>query len=364
MKPRGSHLRSGGWLLAWVALGCTQAAALQGRIAATTDVLDRADHNGARTCAPRELAVGRSELEFSGIEIDNGHLARAQEHFDIAEPNARAALRLSPPERCLPRPPGPGDRDGDGILDNVDHCPDIPETFNGFEDADGCPDDPDWDGDGIPDSRDLCPLDPEDMDRYLDTDGCPDPDNDADGVPDGTDHCPNDAEDPDGFQDADGCPDLDNDQDTVADVDDRCPNEAGPRDNQGCPAFHHLVITQHGVRFHVEFDFDRATLRPTAAATLDEVVQFLSQAQNRTLRYEVGGHTDSVGNDRHNDRLSAQRAESVRGYLLAHGIDGARLTSHGYGERMPIDSNRTADGRQANRRVELNEIDANGQLVR
>ncbi len=99
-----------------------------------------------------------------------------------------------------------GDRDGDGIEDVKDRCPDVPEDKDGFQDQDGCPD-LDDDNDGIPDSRDKCRLEPEDKDGFQDQDGCPDPDNDKDGIPDASDKCPNEPEDKDGYQDADGCPD-------------------------------------------------------------------------------------------------------------------------------------------------------------
>ncbi len=348
--------------------GCTASSALEGRIRSARELLVQADRNGAYVCAPRELALGRANVEYADRELEEGHSRHAEEHATVADENARAALRMSPAERCAPREvvvQGPGDRDGDGYLDPDDQCPDQPENFNGFQDQDGCPDDPDSDGDGIADSRDGCPLDPEDRDSYLDDDGCPEGDNDADGIADAVDNCRNEPEDPDGYNDQDGCPDTDNDQDTVVDTTDRCPNEAGPVDNQGCPpVFTHIQVTQHGVRFRVEFDFDRATLRPTAAVTLDEVVAFLNQQQNRALRYEVGGHTSSEGGRIHNQRLSAARAETVRRYLMDHGIDGTRMTSRGYGPGQPIESNRTDAGRQMNRRVELNEIDANGALVR
>lgn len=352
----------------WVLVGCAQATTMQGRVTAIRDTLNQAERNGARQCAPRELALGRSHAEFADRELGEGHLPRAEEHLRVADANARAAVTLSPPDRCAPRAvvvaQGPGDRDGDGYLDPDDQCPDQPENFNGHQDQDGCPDEPDTDGDTIVDARDLCPLDPEDRDSYLDDDGCPEADNDADGVADNVDNCRNEPEDPDTFQDGDGCPDADNDQDTVPDVGDQCPNEAGPVNLQGCPpVFRHLEVTRHGVRFQIEFDFDRATLRPSAAATLDEVVQFLNQEQNRVLRYEVGGHTSSEGSARHNDDLSRRRALTVRTYLVAHGIDAARLTSRGYGARNPLESNRTEPGRQRNRRVELNEIDAQGNLV-
>ena len=80
-----------------------------------------------------------------------------------------------------------GDRDHDGIPDDVDRCPDQPEDRDGWQDEDGCPD-PDNDGDGIPDALDKCPNEPEDKDGFEDENGCPDPDNDRDGIPDAFDH--------------------------------------------------------------------------------------------------------------------------------------------------------------------------------
>jgi OmpA-OmpF porin, OOP family len=98
------------------------------------------------------------------------------------------------------------DSDNDGIPDDVDQCPDMPEDKDGFQDEDGCPDF-DNDNDGIYDSQDQCPNDPEDFDGFEDSDGCPDLDNDHDGIPDKLDKCPNTPEDIDGYQDEDGCPD-------------------------------------------------------------------------------------------------------------------------------------------------------------
>ncbi len=88
--------------------------------------------------------------------------------------------------------PSIGDRDGDGIPDDLDKCPDEPEDKDGFQDDDGCPD-PDNDNDGIPDINDKCPNEPEDMDGDHDEDGCPevtDGDRDGDGIPDSRDKCP------------------------------------------------------------------------------------------------------------------------------------------------------------------------------
>ena len=196
---------------------CGHIPPIRGEIDALRSLAEQAEHNGAIRCAPRELALAKSHIEFAAAELDKGFFPRATEHLDIARANAHAAYEMSPPEKCAEREfqdePQPGDRDGDGIPDNVDKCPDDPENYNGFEDDDGCPDDPDTDGDGIPDSRDQCPLLAEDKDGYLDDDGCPDPDNDLDTVPDALDKdpvtgqsCANDPEDPDGFEDEDGCP--------------------------------------------------------------------------------------------------------------------------------------------------------------
>lgn len=130
------------------------------------------------------------------------------------------------------------DNDKDGVLDTSDKCPDVAEDRDGFQDADGCPD-PDNDKDKILDVDDKCPNDAEDTDNFEDTDGCPDADNDKDGILDGADQCPIEPEDVDGFEDEDGCPDPDNDEDKILDKDDKCPLEPEDPDNfedtDGCP---------------------------------------------------------------------------------------------------------------------------------
>lgn len=131
------------------------------------------------------------------------------------------------------------DRDGDGILDDVDQCPAAAEDVDGYQDSDGCPD-PDNDGDGIVDQFDKCPQVAEDLDNFEDQDGCPEADNDKDGIPDDADHCPNEPETKNGYKDQDGCPDeADQDGDGVPDVRDKCPAEPedtdGFEDEDGCP---------------------------------------------------------------------------------------------------------------------------------
>jgi outer membrane protein OmpA-like peptidoglycan-associated protein len=101
----------------------------------------------------------------------------------------------------------------------------------------------------------------------------------------------------------------------------------------------------------VNFDFDKATLRPDARPILDEAVRVLKEEPS--IRVSVEGHTDAVGTDAYNQGLSQRRAATVRGYLVDHGIDAGRLSSVGFGESKPVASNDTADGRAQNRRVEL-----------
>jgi outer membrane protein OmpA-like peptidoglycan-associated protein len=305
------------------------------------------DH-GAYRCAPRELALAETHVEFASRELDQGDYFRAREHVQVADRNARAAYRLSVGKCDVP-----GDRDHDGILDSVDKCPDDPEDKDGFQDADGCPD-PDNDQDGIPDTADKCPNEAEDRDRFEDEDGCPDPDNDTDGIADAVDRCPNEPEDKDGFQDDDGCPDPDNDKDTVPDTEDKCPNDPGPPDNNGCPKkYEHIVVTQEKIELKqkIFFDTDKSTIQPRSFALLDEVGSVLRSRPTMTVRIE--GHTDSRGTRKHNMKLSADRAGSVRQHLVGLGIDPARMDAHGYGPDQPIETNKTAAGREKNRRVEF-----------
>src|SRR4051812_17667717 len=213
---------------------------LRGRTHGIADVIREARDHGAYKCAPHELAMAESHLEFAIAELDSGKYFPAKREVAVSEENAHRALELSPKDRCNPPPPPPKplDTDGDGIPDKLDKCPTEPEDKDGFQDADGCPD-PDNDGDGILDKDDKCPNEPEDKDGFEDEDGCPDPDNDKDGIPDKDDKCPNEPEDKDGFQDADGCPDPDNDGDGVPDAQDKCPDKPetknGFEDADGCP---------------------------------------------------------------------------------------------------------------------------------
>ena len=321
---------------------------------ATVDLIAEARENGALKCAPVELAMAESYNDYAIHALDEGNYYRGKRSAAIAEKNARLAIEKSPKDKCTERelPPRPGDRDGDGLNDDVDKCPDDPEDKDGFEDEDGCPD-LDNDADGIKDTSDKCPLDPEDADKFEDEDGCPDLDNDADGLSDKIDQCPNEAEDKDGFEDDDGCPDPDNDADTFLDKDDKCPLEFGVAPD-GCPKkYTNVVVTKTKIEIKqtVYFEFNKAKIKRVSFGLLNEVAQAMKD--NPTIKVEVQGHTDSVGRDRSNMRLSQKRAESVRTYLIRQGIDRSRMVPKGYGETVPIADNRTADGRAQNRRVEF-----------
>src|SRR6187549_3540589 len=100
-------------------LACSRAPTMRGKLAGLSQIVEQAERNGAIRCAPRELAVAKSQLEFATLELDQGFISKAQNHLWKAEPNAHAAYFLSPPQYCAERgfvevaKPAPGDRDGD-----------------------------------------------------------------------------------------------------------------------------------------------------------------------------------------------------------------------------------------------------------
>jgi outer membrane protein OmpA-like peptidoglycan-associated protein len=220
----------------------------------------------------------------------------------------------------------PRDSDGDGIPDEKDLCPKQPEDYDGFEDADGCPD-TDNDGDGIPDVEDECPDEPEDKDGFEDSDGCPDPDNDGDGIPDEDDDCPNQAETPNGYQDEDGCPD----EKPVE------PVYEGPK-----------TIRLEGINFEP----NTAVMRSGYRTALDQAAEILKEYP--TLTVTISGHTTDRGDRGFLMELSQDRAQAVVDALVSdYGIDRSRLTAMGHGPDKPVASNSTADGRAQNRRIEF-----------
>jgi len=213
----------------------------------------------------------------------------------------------------------------------------------------------DTDHDGIPDNMDLCPTIPEDGKPPFKDDGCPaEPDADGDGIPDSRDKCPNEPEDFDGVDDKDGCPEDDADNDGIPDAQDKCPKEPGEKSNNGCPKFIKRVEggTEIQILKKVEFEFGKATLRPDSFPILDEIYRLLV-ANPEILLLSIEGHTDNVGGDETNLLLSKQRAKSCLDYLVKKGIKPSRLTSDGFGKTKPLESNDTAEGRAKNRRTEF-----------
>jgi outer membrane protein OmpA-like peptidoglycan-associated protein len=256
---------------------------------------------------------------------------------------------VAKPAAAAPPPAPPADNpdvDGDGILNEADLCPYEAETKNERRDEDGCPDAhlagadaqggdalallrlQDADGDGLQDHLDRCPAEPEDADGFEDAEGCPDPDNDRDGIPDGKDSCPLEAESINGVTDDDGCPDRGQAKVVVQD--------------------RKIVILEK-----VYFATNKDVILPRSFPLLKQVAAVL-RANPEIELVRVEGHTDSQGRPEWNQDLSQRRAANVRSFLIQEGIDGSRLEAVGYGQTRPVDTNRTAKGRENNRRVEFN----------
>jgi len=253
---------------------------------------------------------------------------------------------------------GNKDSDEDGILNDVDLCPDEPEDFDGFEDTDGCPD-PDNDSDGISDLLDQCPDTPEDFDGFKDEDGCPDIDNDGDGIRDELDECPNEAEDIDEFQDEDGCPDPDNDGDGVLDTEDKCPNIPGSRSSNGCPEGGETKESEYVsapkeivIEGEATFYSGKADILPEARNELDRIVKLLQLYPD--VNWRIEGHTDMQESENLMVRsLSLRRAETILNYFISKGFPSYQFRVYDMGDRFPIANNNTEFGRMKNRRVVL-----------
>ena len=183
----------------------------------------------------------------------------------------------------------PPDRDGDGIPDQYDHCPDIPEDKDGIDDGDGCPEE-DADQDGVAGREDACPKVPGKKN--------PDPKHN-------------------------GCP-------TMIDVEGR-----------------------QGLRAPAGALRDRVGDHPAGQLPDAPGDRELPEGQRDIKKMSIEGHTDDRGDADFNMKLSQARASSVSTWLSQHGVEQNRLESHGYGEEKPIKPNDTEEGRQANRRVEF-----------
>ncbi len=228
------------------------------------------------------------------------------------------------------------DKDKDGVADGDDGCPNVP----GLTRFKGCPDS---DGDGIEDALDKCP-------NAFGADifkGCPDSDND--GVEDGMDKCPDTKKSI--KVDTRGCP-SDIDGDGIIDSEDKCPTTKAEGTPNGCPVVKPEVKKrlQFAAR-GINFETGEARLKVSSFAVLDEVVSILKEYPDYMLK--IGGHTDDVGDDNANMTLSQARVDAVKNYLVSKGVPLTRIEAVGFGETKPIESNKTAVGKSQNRRVEL-----------
>jgi outer membrane protein OmpA-like peptidoglycan-associated protein len=179
-------------------------------------------------------------------------------------------------------------------------------------------------------------------------------DSDGDGLLDKDDECPRDPEDEDGYRDGDGCPEPDNDDDGVLDADDECPELRGEANRRGCPARTYVQIDDGKITIigKIQFQTGSAEIAQDSDALLDQIAQALD-ANPAVKKVRIEGHTDDVGDDRINQKLSEDRARAVKAALVKRHVDGDRLDTRGLGETAPIAPNRSAGGRQKNRRVEF-----------
>ena len=249
--------------------------------------------------------------------------------------------------------PAVKDGDGDGIRDEDDRCPARAEDRDGFEDADGCPDD-DNDQDGLLDAEDKCPNDPEDFNGTDDEDGCPESaagartvvvqqagparpgDEDGDGYPDEEDKCPTKAENYNDFQDEDGCPDEPPPPPTIV--------QGGDPVDPDCVLdwSTHLVFIRAADDITAEHEKILSDL--AAAITQKKLITVI----------EVNGHADEEGTEVFNLSLSKRRARNAVDYLTEKaGISRKMLAARGFGEALPLVDASTEEAFEANRRVDF-----------
>ena len=234
------------------------------------------------------------------------------------------------------------DADQDGTPDIYDKCPDLP----GLSSMSGCPD---RDGDGITDKLDHCP----DVAGYTFDLGCPPADSDKDGIIDREDNCPEIF----GIPKFLGCPDSDGDG--LMDTKDDCPQTPGLFANAGCPEKVNLDTSYYlfslpTIMFQTNSSQvlnETLSMYKINKTTLDLIVEMLTHKVKYNLL--INGHTDNLGSEDINQRISEQRAASCYQYFVESGIDPNRLKIQGFGETQPIANNETIEGRMQNRRVEF-----------
>ncbi len=312
--------------------------------------------------SPVEALLG-IHLSLGDLRLGAGGGAGLTQGFGSPELRIVGSVDWAP---AVPAPPrAVHDRDHDGIPDEEDACPDDPGVRTKDPQTNGCPPaapiEPDRDADGVPDSQDACPDVPGVRTDDPKTNGCP-PDSDHDGIIDAEDACP----DQPGIRTNDpatnGCPDPDRDKDGIPNAQDACPDEPGERSpdpkRNGCPK----AVIEHGqirIAEQVQFKTASAQILPASDGILNAVLKILVD-HPEIKRVSIEGHTDNRGGAAYNKELSRKRAASVVKWLTSHGVDAARLSSIGYGQERPLDTNATDEGRQTNRRVEFHIVEGPG----
>jgi outer membrane protein OmpA-like peptidoglycan-associated protein len=257
----------------------------------------------------------------------------------VGTPDARAIIMVGRGYADpVPNGAGPGDSDGDGVSNSDDQCVGTRMGAHPDPDRPGCPSQ-DYDRDGYINQLDNCPAESAGAHPDLERVGCPLRDTDGDSVFDRRDECPSEprGENPDGAHP--GCPARAHDESATSDG----ANGDGP-----------IVVRNQQIvlREQLYFAANRDRIMPRSFPALQEIVQIMAARPDiRLIRIE--GHSDGRGSFAHNMRLSAQRAASVREWLIAQGIEADRLLAEGLGSTRPVVDDLTAEGRARNRRVEF-----------
>ncbi len=196
----------------------------------------------------------------------------------------------------------------------------------------------DSDNDGIIDEKDNCPS-VAGQEKFQ---GCPD--SDGDGIMDKEDECPKEA------GSVNGCPDGDGDG--IVDAKDACPNEPGIANNKGCPEIEESTkeLFKRALT-GIQFESGKSVIKGSSYPILDKIANLM--LQHGEYKLDIAGHTDNTGDATKNLKLSEDRANAAKQYLIQKGVPTDRLRSEGYGISKPIADNDTAAGRYKNRRVEF-----------
>lgn len=288
-----------------------------------TDITDEQNHpisNGAIASSNHFTVTGGLGINFwfaekfgANVMSEYYHMRGMEgDNIDFFQHSAGLVFRF-----------GKLDRDGDGIEDKEDECPDTP----GLAKFNGCPD---TDSDGLPDHKDECPLESGPIENN-------------------------------------GCPYLDRDQDTILDDVDECPDIPGLIEYNGCPPPIRIVeeepeipptpetteVPEPPKRIVFEdvlFEFDSYRIKMSEYGSIQEAAAAIKTSDGT---YYVDGHTDTIGSDVYNEKLSQQRAQAVADALIKEGVVAENLRVRGMGEKFPECTEDTEACHYQNRRVEI-----------